>query len=126
MNTIKSLLSAALIFASGALIAQTSEVSFANLNDVWKQEGNVFKSEFSFSANAANLSVIKERYDNLGQNVSYAITNSNGNSHTIVMTFSGEVHKSYMYKTLLFIEVEKVFVGEEEMSLENFSSFLND
>lgn len=126
MNKLKTLVSTVALVAAGFVYGQTSQADFSSEAEIWKQSGNQHVSEFTFNADQIGLSQIQERFDGLGSDVTYTVKNSNGNAHTIEMKFSDAVHKSYVYKMLLFIGCETVKVGSDVLSMENFVALLSE
>ncbi len=126
MKTLKTLVSILVLSVSGMAIGQTSQAHFSSQNEIWKQVENQHVSEFTVVANSAALAQIQEKYSNLGSDVQFMVKNSTGNNHTIEMKFSSNVHKSYLYKMLLYIGCETVKIGSNTMSLDNFQATLND
>jgi len=126
MNKLKSLVSTVAFAAVSFVYGQTSQVSFVDESAVWSSSGTQHVSEFKVTADQSGFAQIQERYNGLGSDVSYVVKNSVGDVHTIEMTFSDSVHKTYLYKMLLFIGCETVKIGNDVMSLDNFSAMLSE
>jgi len=125
MNTVKFLLSAAAIVFAASSFGQTSQVTFSNDAAVWQKTDKGSVSTFTFQADSDALALIKERYDGLGQSVAYEISSVNENTHTISMTFDQEISPIYLNKMLIFIGCQTVVVGEDTMTLEEFTNYLS-
>jgi hydroxymethylpyrimidine pyrophosphatase-like HAD family hydrolase len=126
MTKFKILFSAASIMFAALVFGQATTVRFSSDAAIWQKTdaGNV--STFTVNASLTDLAVIKERYDALGNSVKYAVASLDENTHIITMTFDKEIGSSYLYKMLMYIGCQTVFVGDKSYDINDFNmSFLN-
>jgi hypothetical protein len=125
MNKVKFLISAASLMFAALVFGQTNAANFESEAVVWQKTDAGFVSTFTVEASADGLAQIKERYDGLGQNVSYKIVSTNNNTHTIMMTFSFETSEFYLHKMLIFIGCQSVTIGDKTLSMEELANYLS-
>lgn len=124
MIKIQFLTMAVSLMLTGMVTAQTTSANFESESAVWQKTNAKSTSTFTVEATADGIATIKERYDDLGQGISYQVVSVGDNMYTITMTFISDYEAIYLHKMLIYIGCQFVIVGDNKMDMDAFANYL--